>query len=137
MVSTVPKDLPGSCLLASVPAATFRKAMDTGINWFSEYNVAAWLGFRYEPQATLALFLRYEDEEGVHDVTVDTCSSPDGLQMMLSGRVQIRTSGDIRSMTVHCDGVQPGFNVRVDELFVQRVEETAALLRRARFAANY
>ena len=107
------------------------------MNWFSEYNVAAWFGFRYEPQTTLALVLRYEDEEGAHEVTVDSCSSPDGLQMMLSGRVQIRTSGDIRSMTVHCDGVQPGVNVRVDELFVQRVEETAALLRRAGFASNY
>ena len=107
------------------------------MNWFSEYNVAAWFGFRYEPQTTLALVLRYEDEEGAHEVTVDSCSSPDGLQMMLSGRVQIRTSGDIRSRTVHCDGVQPGVNVRVDELFVQRVEETDALLRRAGFASNY
>lgn len=135
MGSAVPNDLIGSCLLASVPAPTFKQSSAIGDSWFSEYNLAAWLGFRYQPQNTLSIVLRYEDSLGKHEVLVDQCSVPDGLQMMLSGRVQIHAVGSIKHMNVYCSGIEPGFVVRVDELFVQRVEETAALLRRAKIVS--
>ena len=133
----LPGNLLSSCLLAEVPDSTFKTDSPARLPWFSEYNVAAWLGFRYPVHNAIGILLEYTDLSGTHSLVVDECSAPDGLQLMLSGRVQINAEGHIRSMNVRCCGIERGASVRVDELFVQRVEQTAALLRRAKFAANF
>lgn len=133
----IPASLLRSCLLAEVPASTFDTATPSKAPWFSEYNVAAWLGFRYPTTRAIGILLEYTDQQGQHSLMVDECSAPDGLQLMLSGRVQVNAIGRISRMTVHCCGIDNAGSVRVDELFVQRVEESAALLRRAKFASNF
>ncbi|MEM8499817.1 MAG: hypothetical protein AAF542_17470 [Pseudomonadota bacterium] len=133
----IPASLIRSCLLAEVPANTFHTATPSKAPWFSEYNVAAWLGFRYAISGAIGILLEYTDQEGEHSIVVDECSAPEGLQLMLSGRVQVTAIGRISRMTVRCCGIDNAGSVRVDELFVQRVEESAALLRRAKFASNF
>lgn len=133
----IPASLLRSCLLAEVPASTFDTATPSKASWFSEYNVAAWLGFRYPTTGAIGILLEYTDQQGEHSLVVDECSAPDGLQLMLSGRVQVNAIGRISRMTVRCCGIDNAGSVRVDELFVQRVEESAALLRRAKFASNF
>lgn len=133
----IPASLLRSCLLAEVPASTYHTTTPNQLPWFSEYNVAAWLGFRYPINGAVGILLEYTDQLGEHSLVVDECSTPDGLQLMLSGRVQVNANGGISRMTVRCCGIDNASSVRVDELFVQRVEESAALLRRAKFASNF
>ncbi len=133
----IPANLLRSCLLAEVPASTFHSDTPRQAPWFSEYNVAAWLGFRYPITGAVGILLEYTDQQGEHSLVVDECSAADGLQLMLSGRVQVHASGRIKRMSVRCCGIDNTASVRVDELFVQRVEESAALLRRAKFASNF
>ncbi len=136
MAQAIPGNLLDTVHLANVSPDTFAAPAGHSKAWFSEYNVAAWLGFRYQPAQAVGILLEYQDDSGSHTLVVDECAAPDGLQLMLSGRAQINAVGKIRSMKVCCSGVNAGCKLRVDELFVQRLEETAALLRRARLAAN-
>lgn len=135
MSRNLPPQLIQSCFLANVPEATYR-ATGQSSKLALEFNVAAWLGFPIPPAGAVGIVLHYTDKRGRHAMLIDECLEVEGFSLMLSGKVRVAAAGNIEHMSIHCSGITDKQNVRVDELFVQRVQQSAAALRRARFAAT-
>ena len=135
MNRSLPPQLTHSCFLANVPEATYRVG-DQSAKLRLELNVAAWLGFPIRPTDAVGVVLHYSDSRGRHAMVIDECIAVEGFSLMLSGKVQVTAVGAIEHMSIHCSGVADKQYVRVDELFVQRVQQSTAALRRARFTAS-
>lgn len=135
MSRSLPPQLTQSCFLANVPEATFRGGEESA-KLPLELNVAAWLGFPMRPTDAVGVVLHYTDSRGRHAIVIDECMMVEGFSLMLSGKVQVTAVGAIEQMSIYCSGISNKQYVRVDELFVQRVRQSTAALRRARFAAT-
>ncbi len=135
MNRTLLPQLTDSCFLANVAEATYRVG-DQSAKLPLELNVAAWLGFPIRPADAVGVVLHYTDSRGRHAMLIDECVAVEGFSLMLSGKVEVTAVGAIEHMSIHCSGIADKQYVRVDELFVQRVQQSTAALRRARFAAT-
>lgn len=135
MNRNLPPQLIHSCFLANVPEATYRAGGQSS-KLPLEFNVAAWLGLPIPPAGAVGIVLHYTDSTGRHVMLIDECLEVEGFSLMLSGKIRVQPVGAITSMSIHCSGVDDKHNVRVDELFVQRVQMSAAAMRRALFAQS-
>ena len=135
MTRTLPSQLTQSCFLANVSESTYKPA-DQAAKSPLELNIAAWLGFPMRPTDAIGIVLHYTDSRGPHAMVIDECVAVEGFTLMLSGKVALQASGAIDHMSIHCSGIVDKQHVQVDELFVQRVQQSTAALRRARFAAT-
>ncbi len=135
MSRNLPPQLTHSCFLANVAEATY-KAAGQAAKLPLEFNVAAWLGFPIRPTDAVGIVLHYADSRGRHAMVIDECVAVEGFSLMLSGKVAVTAVGTIETMSIHCSGIADKQYVRVDELFVQRVQQSTAALRRTRFSAT-
>jgi hypothetical protein len=112
-------------LLAPVPAATFAQAgVAAAQKWAAEYNVACWVRGRPSVPVAMTLLIRYRDNAGVRQVTVDRAECRQEAGMLLAGRVSIPATGPVEEMTVWLS-CEPTCESFVDELYVQRIGAAA------------
>lgn len=110
-------------LLSSKPSKKSSKVFDKS----PEFNVAGWLFFDVPPPRPVSLLLVWESGGVESAVIVDECHVDKSGQAMLSGKVSLSIKEPIDSLAVYCGGVSSKIGLRVDELYVQKVNKGTAV----------
>lgn len=108
-------------LLAAVPETTFLPhGIASSQRWSAHFNVACWVRGDAALPTRLALVIRYLDESGERQVTVDCIDCNQPSSMLLAGRSHVPATGRVEAMSAWLLA-EPACAVEVDELYVQRV----------------
>lgn len=68
-------------------------------------NIAGWVSLPIEIRRPVSLLAVYADNAGVHGVLVEEIEARGASQVLLSGVVDIKAVGPIRSMKLYCGGL--------------------------------
>lgn len=94
------------------------------------FNAAAWITFLKSPEKPVSLWLNYKDEQGVKSVLIDETHAGAKGSTMLSGHAEIKIRGELLYIHACVGGLKDEDMFRVDELYVQRSEESTAVKQR-------
>lgn len=112
---------------ASGIAKLFRSAQDeakSSISYRSlsavTLNIAGWVSLPIEIRRPVSLLVVYGDNAGEHGVLVEEIEARGASQILLSGVVDIRAVGPIRSIKLYCGGLDDP-RVGFQHMHVQKV----------------
>lgn len=111
-------DVPASAKPAQLAKRTMR------------FNAAAWITFLKAPEKPVSLWLNYKDEQGVKSVLIDETHAGETGSTMLSGHAEIKIRGELLYIHACVGGLKDEDMFRVDELYVQRAEESGSVKQR-------
>ncbi len=108
-------------------AKLFRSAQDearSSIGYRSlsivSLNIAGWVSLPIEIRRPVSLLLVYADNTGEHGVLIEEIEARGASQVLLSGVVDIKAAGPIRSMKLYCGGLDDP-RVGCQHMHVQKV----------------
>lgn len=94
------------------------------------FNAACWMRVFSQINSVVSFFIVYEDEDGEFAVLVDEAKIHEGVpSVMLTNPVTIRFKGQVQSIRACVSGLSRNHYL-VDELFVQRVPDQSAGMKR-------
>ncbi len=112
---------------ASRIAKLFRSAQDeakSNISYRSlsavTLNIAGWVSLPVEIRRPVSLLVVYRDNAGEHGMLVEEIEARGASQILLSGVVDIRAVGPIRSIKLYCGGLDDP-RVGFQHMHVQKV----------------
>ncbi len=88
----------------------------SGLQWQSDYNIAAWFRFKQMSHDMVKLHLHWSDSTGEHSVCIDQ-TVINSASLLLSGIARVKVTGPIQKMSVAVE--TSNLSYTVDELFVQ------------------
>ena len=94
--------------------------MTAKTRWTSSYNIAAWLKIKADALTQAELVLSYEDTEGKKSQRVDHGLISVQGETLLSGVVNIKSLGAIKTMSLLVASEQPLKEVNCEEMMVKR-----------------
>lgn len=94
-----------------------------------KYNIASWINFKAPCRSRLALELRVQDNEKIHQIKIDHALSVTNGQVLFSGQVGFKCEGPIQSMQILLVSEEKNLPFNTDEIFIQKAAERPALKR--------
>ena len=83
-------------------------------------NIAGWVSLPVEIRRPVSLLVVYRDNAGEHGMLVEEIEARGASQILLSGVVDIRAVGPIRSIKLYCGGLDDP-RVGFQHMHVQKV----------------
>ena len=106
-------------LIAKVPTTILENAHFNTKQWERTFNISSWVRFHSPGENDITLILKFIDEEGAKEISIDHCQTELETTVLLSAQITFEGQGKVNEMSLYLQVSDNSVPYIVDELYIQ------------------